>query len=161
MAALQVLSLLVLFIFPVACQIISPVCYARSSKYVGPKLPMLPSAFTATIEANIVNKNYSTQLTEFYDGKKNFGAVRNTRRGQTFYAISDYNHDEVISIQENTRSCRVLHISQRRRNFFGPCVPTEKGNCQHIEGVSELFRFGAKFNETWIGEEYIRGIRSV
>ena len=116
MAALQVLSLLVLFIFPVACQIISPVCYARSSKYVGPKLPMLPSAFTATIEANIVNKNYSTQLTEFYDGKKNFGAVRNTRRGQTFYTISDYNHDEVISIQENTRSCRVLpHFPEKTK----------------------------------------------
>ena len=93
-------------------------------------------------------------------GKRIWGAVRITQGGRTVYTISDYNHDEVISIDENTPSCVVRNVSQTIK-FFGPCVPTEKGRCKHVESVVDLLRFGATFNETWIGEEWVRGIRLV
>ena len=161
MSAYQVLSVFLLLLFSATGQI-SPVCFAKPSKYSKPpKLPLLPDAFTATIEANILNKNYSIETTEFYNKKTNFGAMRSTRNGQTTHRIWDYNHDEVIRINENERSCLVSHISSYgRRTAFGPCMPTGNGSCAHIEGVADLFRFGAKYNETYMGEKWIRGIRS-
>ena len=35
----------------------------------GPTLPKLPDAFEATVEANIINKDYSFIMDEFYDKK--------------------------------------------------------------------------------------------
>ena len=159
MSSYQVLLVFMLFIFSVKGSIF-PVCFGKSSIYDNPpKLPTLPDAFQANVQANIMKKNYSMEITEFYDRRSNFGAIRATRNGHTVHTIWNYNNDEEIIINEKRRSCLASRISSSRRPAFGPCMPNGNGSCAHIESVAELFRFGAKYNETYMGQKWIRVIR--
>lgn len=118
-----------------------------------PKLPTFPSAFSALIEVNIVNKNYTALFREFYDFEANQGSIERTKGGKTHRSIYDYNLDEKISIDVNAKNCTVHSISGGRGfNFFG-------NNNSHIESVSQLFRFAKQYNESYMGVMPVRGIR--
>ena len=153
------ISLLFLFCFLAAgLQVVScnpPVGQPASESNVpAPKLPTFPSAFSALIEVNIVNKNYTALFKEFYDLGANQGSIERTKDGMTHRSIYDYNLDEKISIDLNAKNCTVYSISGRRRgfNFFG-------NNNSHIDSVSQLFRFAKQYNESYMGVVPVRGIR--
>lgn len=126
---------------------------ASDSNVPAPKLPTFPSAFSALIEVNIVNKKYTALFKEFYDLEANQGSLERTKDGKTHRSIYDYNLDERISIDLNAKNCTVSSISGGRGfNFFG-------NNKSHIESVSQLFRFAKQYNESYMGVVPVRGIR--
>ena len=128
---------------------------ANDSNVPAPKLPTFPSAFSALIEVNIANKNYTALFREFYDLKANQGSIERTKDGKTHRSIYDYNLDEKISIDFNAKNCTVHSISGGRGfNFFG-------NNNSHIESASQLFRFAKQYNESYMGVFPVRGIRLV
>jgi len=126
---------------------------AIDSNFPAPELPTFPLAFSALIEVNIVNKNYTALFKEFYDLKANQGSIERTKDGKTHRSIYDYNLDEKISVDLNAKTCAVHSISGGRGfNFFG-------NNNSHIESVSQLFRFAKQYNESYMGVVPVRGIR--
>ena len=135
---------------------LEPVCKPEQTSAYAPRLPQLPDAFTTSIEINIANKNYSLFYTEYYDLHGNRGALHRSRNGQRTQSIYDYNYDEVVEINEAKGKCFVEHIDQLRKrcrfSFFG-------GNRSQIEGVADLFNFGASWNESYQGVKEVRGIK--
>lgn len=127
---------------------------ASDSNVPAPKLPTFPSEFSALVEVNIVNKNYTALFKEFYNLEANQGSLERTKDGETRRFIYDYNLDEKISIDLNAKNCTVYSISggRGRFNFFG-------NNNSHIESVSQLFRFAKQYNESYMGVVPVRGIR--
>jgi len=152
------ISFLILFCFIAAgLQVVNcnpPVGQPVSDSNVpAPKLPTFPSAFSALIEVNIVNKNYTALFKEFYDLEANRGSIERTKDGKTHRSIYDYNLDEKTSIDLNAKNCTVYSISGGRGfNFFG-------NNNSHIESVAQLFRFAKQYNESYRGVVPVRGIR--
>lgn len=129
-----------------------PFCRANTSPYHEQKLPSLPLQFTAHVEATIVNKNYSMLLTEYYDNEANKGAVKIVRNGRTSYSIYNYNYNEMMAIDLKNKTC----VMQEIQTMHGH--PAFGRNSSRIEGIADLFRFGAKFNETFLGKATVRGI---
>ena len=126
---------------------------ASDNNVPAPELPTFPSAFSALIEVNIVNKNYTALFKEFYDLEANQGSLERTKDGKTHRSIYDYNLDEKISIDVNAKNCTVHSITGGRGfNFFG-------NNNSQIESVSQLFRFAKEYNESYMGVVPVRGIR--
>lgn len=131
----------------------TPICQPKSpSNVLDPKLPTFPSAFSTSVEVNIANKNYTALYKEFYDLKANKGSLERTRDGKTHRQIYDYNLNERISIDLNSKNCSVSTINGSRFNFFG-------NNNSHIESVSQLFHFAKQYNETYMGVVPVRGIK--
>jgi len=124
-----------------------------SASVPAPELPTFPSAFSALIEVNIVNKNYTALFKEFYDSKANQGSIERTKDGKTHRSIYDYNIDEKIFVDLNAKTCTAHSISGGRGfNFFG-------NNNSHIKSASHLFRFAKQYNESYMGVVPVRGIR--
>ncbi|EDO44997.1 predicted protein, partial [Nematostella vectensis] len=118
----------------------------------GPKLPSLPTAFEAIVEANIVNKNYSSYAHEWYDRGSNRGVIGYMSHGHKRFHIYNYNYNEMISYDDEN-NCTVQQIStMRHHSAFGK-------NSTRIGSTAELFHFGAQFNETFMGNTTIRGIK--
>jgi len=129
-----------------------PFCQANGKSSKGPKLPSLPNAFVAEIGATFVNRNYSMLFTEYYDKDANRGAIRRIRDGQSTYSIYNYNENEMMKVDTKNKNCTVTEISTMHGHpFFGR-------NSSKIESTADLFRFGAEFNETFIGNVTVRGI---
>lgn len=128
-----------------------PFCSLNQGNYYGPKLPSFPDAFEASVEVNIVDRNYTVLYTEYYDRNANKGALRRTKDGKSTYSIYNYNENEVMTINEDNQSCYLRNITGTHFSFFGR-------NGSRIEGMADLFHFGASFNETFIGNETVRGI---
>ena len=132
---------------------VQPVCQPSSaSNASSPKLPNLPTAFSTLLEVNIVNKNYTAVYREVYDQKADKGKLERTKNGTKHVDIYDYTLDEVIHIDD--KICTVsstLHREHSQFSFFG--------FGSHIESVSQLFKFGKQFNETYMGVTSVRGIR--
>lgn len=130
----------------------APFCSSNSEKYHGPKLPSFPDAFEASVEVNIVDRNYTVLYTEYYDRNANKGALRKVKNGSSIYSIYNYNENEMLVIDEENRKCSLQNISDtHHHSFFGR-------NGSRIEGMADLFRFGASYNETFIGNKIVRGI---
>ena len=135
---------------------LQPICEPSSaSNSSGPKLPTLPTAFSTLMEINIVNKNYTFAFKELYDQKGDKGRIEFAGHGRRRVAIYDYTLKEIIHVDMNAKNCTVSSTLDRnqggRFSFFGVGP--------HIESVSELFKFGKSFNETYVGVSSVRGIR--
>jgi hypothetical protein len=58
----------------------------------------------------------------------------------------------MMAIDEESKNCSLQEIkTMHGYPFFGR-------NSSRIEGMADLFTFGASFNETFIGNETVRGI---
>lgn len=132
-----------------------PICQQASERNVSsPELPTFPTAFSTSVEVNIVNKNYTAIYKEFYDLAANKGSLQRTKDGKTTLSIYDYSLDERIDLDMSAQNCFVssIYVGPRHFNFFG-------NNNSHIDSVSQLFHFAKRFNETYMGVVSIRGIR--
>ena len=131
----------------------TPICQPKSSSDVlDPKLPTFPSAFSTSVQVNIMNKNYTALFKEFYDLEANKGSLERTKDGKTSRHIYDYNLNERIFIDLEAKNCSVSSINGSRFNFFG-------NNNSHIESVSQLFHFAKQYHEEYMGVVPVRGIR--
>lgn len=136
---------------------LQPICQPSNSSHgASPKLPTLPTAFSTLVEVNIVNKNYSALFKEYYDQEADKGRIEQTKDGQTYMDIYDYALDEVLHVNLSSKTCTVTPASHPEKGHFHFSF---FGFGAHIESVSELFKFGSQYNETYLGVSSVRGIR--
>ena len=120
-------------------------------------LPKLPNAFTAVIEANIVDKEFTMLLTEYYDDIRNRGAVTRLSgrgNGENIHEIFDYNSNEIVSIDKTSKKCKVQSLVDHVPLIGFDLLDGKP----HIKGVSQVLHFGREFNETYMGTASVRGI---
>ncbi|XP_041459070.1 uncharacterized protein LOC121410823 [Lytechinus variegatus] len=129
------------------------VCIPAPPTGEGPPLPKLPTQYRLRIEANIKNKDYSLEMQEYYDQPGNRGASDTLSRG--FQSHTSYNYNTGQSITTIGDRCFVANMSTTPFNLYG--FELVDGS-PHIGGVNDIFTFGGKYNETYIGQEYVRGI---
>lgn len=136
---------------------LQPICQPSNSSHgSSPKLPTLPTAFSTLVEVNIVNKNYSALFKEYYDQEADKGRIEQTKDGQTYMDIYDYALDEVLHVNLSSKTCTVTPASHPEEGHFHFSF---FGFGAHIESVSQLFKFGSQYNETYLGISSVRGIR--
>ena len=135
----------------------TPVCKSFTGGYHGPALPDLPVVFSANVEGNVLNANYTYSLEEHYDNTTDQLAMSVMSNGSQYYVAVNYRKNERIVVDMNQRKCSVSNASS---SPFGSTKPSyDKDGHEHITGVSDFFHFGKQYNETFIGEEQVRGIR--
>ena len=99
-----------------------PICTLDQSS--GPPVPGLPDQFSFTIEGNLIERNSSAIMTEFYDGPGNRGRLEFGFNASSGIGIFDYNLGEIFFIPDfrTEDDCRVYPIADNPRflNFtFG------------------------------------------
>lgn len=130
-----------------------PICQpSRLSNASEPKLPNLPSSFSTLVEATSVKNNHTAIYFESYDQKAKKGRSYHVKDGVKHIDIYDYALDEIIHIDDD--HCTVSSSFDTGHGHF---IFFDLG--EHIESVSQLFRFGREYNETYMGVANVRGIR--
>ena len=126
-----------------------------------PLLPDLPNQFSFTIEGNLVERNTTAVITEYYDRLGDRGRIEFGFNGSSTMGIFDYNLGEVFFIPDlrGGDDCRVYPISDSSRfinRTFG--IVHENGSI-HI-GSPRTFLEGLRDDTItrYIGEDMVRGI---
>ncbi|CAL1542968.1 unnamed protein product [Lymnaea stagnalis] len=125
----------------------------RADPWVKLYIPNLPSQYSMKVEANIVQKNWTTEVEEHYDAHKSRASLSLTFNGSTTVSIFDYTIGEKYNIYPNG-TC------QTDVPTFDVYGYTKMGKLSHpaLATVYEVFHFGTGFNQTYIGKEVVRGI---
>ena len=128
----------------------------------GPTLPTFPDQFSTDIEANILHLNLTLRVTEYYDNINNRGRIDSYSAYGVNTTLVDYDKQEVSHITtsaDGSKSCFAAPLaansSRFARRLFG--AHFENGTARVVT-TSQFLRFGAEFNETYIGIEMARGI---
>ncbi|XP_033625272.1 uncharacterized protein LOC117288500 [Asterias rubens] len=153
MAALLVLLAALCLISGVQSQPDSDVCTLHGPT-VGPPLPVLPEKYMLKVEANIQGWNHTIEVIEFYDGVSNRGAVNNIWKGAVSQTVVSYTTEEIFHVGSDG-SCRVEKVTASSFNIYGFQIVN---GTAHIGNINDIFRFGAQYNETYMGQTTIRGI---
>ncbi|XP_022084213.1 uncharacterized protein LOC110975760 [Acanthaster planci] len=130
------------------------VCTPHTSEGDGPSLPSLPEQFMLRVEANILGWNNTVEVVEYYDYINNRGAVNNIYNGNISQTFINYATREIIRVYSGD-SCTVGNVTAKGFNIFGF---TLQNGTAHIASAADIFRFGASYNETYMGTTYVRGI---
>lgn len=120
-----------------------------------PPLPELPTQFEAIIEANIVNKNYTVHMLEWYDQVNDRGRVDwySNRKHMGSSSIYDFARDHYYHV--NKSGCYwgdIKHIANKR------AFMSTKTATPHLTWTANLWRFGGDREEIYMGQEAARGI---
>ena len=140
---------------------LAQICLPKGEE--GPALPKFPDQFSTDIEANILHQNLTLRVTEYYDNINNRGRIDSYSPYGVNTTLVDYNKQEVSYIMTSTdgskKSCIATPLAANSSGFarrlFG--AHFENGTA-HVVTTSQFLRFGAEFNETYIGIEMARGI---
>ena len=137
----------------------TPVCdFSQSS---GPPVPDLPDQFSFTIEGNLIERNSTAIMTEYYDGPGNRGRLEFGFNASLGIGIFDYDLGEIFLIPDfrTGDDCRVYPIADNPRflNFtFG--VENRNGSI-HIGSPSTFVEALRDDSITqYVGEDMVRGI---
>ncbi|XP_061182284.1 uncharacterized protein LOC133190610 [Saccostrea echinata] len=119
-----------------------------------PELPQIPSLFQTRIELNIVDKNTTVDIVEYFDYEGNrvrIDTLKNAVQGSIIYS---FDTDEIFYVTNGF--CSVGNISTSMAiSLFGEM--REDGRL-HVLDSNYALKFGSKYNETYLGQESIRGI---
>ena len=126
-----------------------------------PPLPSLPSQFVARVVANIENRDYFVEAVEYYDYPNNRGRmdILGGRRGSNSQHSTIYTYDDGQYLSFDSTRCKVHYLSKRTAFSVFPFSFDSPGH-MHIRGVADILHFGRQFNEIYLGEEDLRGIRA-
>ena len=143
---------------PAVPQEFMPVCDFSQST-VSP-LPDLPDQFSFTIEGNLIERNSTGIMTEYYDGPGNRGRLEFGLNGSSNIGIFDYNLGEIFLIPDfrTGDDCRVSPIATSRFTNFTFGIQNINGSI-HIGSPSTFVEALRDDSITqYIGEDMVRGI---
>jgi hypothetical protein len=126
----------------------------------GPALPTdLPRQFSVHVEANILNKNRTVLVHEFYDDVNNRGSISSTRNGVREHAIFDYEKNELFVFPDSHsgRACSVQSVTGFRGLNFSFGITRRNGSI-HIGTTSDFL--GLLNNDVptqFLGSDSVRG----
>ena len=129
-----------------------------------PDLPDLPDQFSFTIEGNLIERNSTAIMTEFYDGPGNRGRLDFGHNGSSSISIFDYNLGEIFLIHHHRAgsNCRVYPIANNPSRFLNRTLGVEIQNGTIHIGSPRTFLERLRENNTtvpqYIGKDMVRGI---
>ena len=136
----------------------TPVC--NFSQSTGPPVPDLPDQFSFTIEGNLIERNRTDIMTEYYDGPGNRGRLEFGFNASTYLGIFDYNLGEIFLIPDfmTGDDCRVSPIATDRFINFTFGIQNINGSI-HIGSPSTFVEALRDDSVTqYVGEDMVRGI---
>ncbi|XP_065192894.1 uncharacterized protein LOC135823945 [Sycon ciliatum] len=118
-----------------------------------PPFPTLPSSFSTEVEANILNRDYTVQVREFFDGRDDRAQLEVTRNGSRTVVIDDIRNGIQYTVDDSRRTCQARNYTLRDRlETLGP------DGQPHLISVNDFFRFGKAYHEKYVGQATVRGI---
>lgn len=123
--------------------VFEPVCNPGDySTNPNPPVPPLPQQFSAHVEANILNKNRTTWIHEFFDEVNNRGQINFFSQGMRERVIYNYDTNEIFLFPDvrNNRDCSVLPLAQSRFVNFTFGLTSVNGS-YHIGTSRQFFEF--------------------
>ena len=124
-------------------------------------VPDLPDQFSFTIEGNLIERNSTAIMTEYYDGPGNRGRLEFGLNGSAYMGIFDYDLGEIFAIPDfrTGDGCRVFAIADDPPflNFTFGLV--HQNGSVHI-GSPRTFLEGLRDGVAtqYVGEDMVRGI---
>lgn len=105
------------------------ICIPGPGSKDGPELPELPNQYRLFVEANIMNKNYSTEIEESYDAPGNRGSSYSITDTRHIFSTYDYKTGQSINVDVLTsKKIMKLYFHLRRDLEDQYALPLE----QHI-----------------------------
>ena len=125
------------------------------------QVPDLPDQFSFTIEGNLIERNRTVVMTEYYDGPGNRGRLEFGFNGSSNVGIFDYNIGEIFFIPDfaSEDDCRVYPIADNPvfLNFtFG--VENRNGSIHIGSPRTYIEQLRDNAATRYVGEDMIRGI---
>ena len=139
----------------------TPLCDPDNFDQQGPAVPDLPDQFSFTIEGNLIERNSTAIMTEYYDGPGNRGRLEFGLNGSAYMGIFDYDLGEIFAIPDfrTGDGCRVFAIADDPPflNFTFGLV--HQNGSVHI-GSPRTFIEGLRDGVAtqYVGEDMVRGI---
>ena len=139
----------------------TPICDPADFQPPSDPIPGLPDQFSFTIEGNLIERNSTAIMTEYYDGPGNRGRLEFGFNASSGIGIFDYNLGEIFFIPDfrTGDDCRVFPIADNPSflNFtFG--IENRNGTV-HIGSPSTFAEQLRNVAATqYIGEDMVRGI---
>ncbi|XP_064596530.1 uncharacterized protein LOC135463144 [Liolophura sinensis] len=134
----------------------SPVSDADSKG--GPKKPVLAKTYTARVECNLMDRNYTTDVIEYFDQQHNRGSVVQTQDNSTGQLIYNYDTNEIFTVDLTDNTCTADALTTDENNFlFG--FKAVNSSMSRIFTANGALRFGGDTKEKYLGKFVVRGIR--
>jgi len=121
----------------------------------GASLPSIPDEWTATIEANIVNKNYSIHMDEWHDQINDRGRVDIFSYREHGMTSSIYDFANQVYYHTNTSGC--FWGSTDRISGFN-FLTTHTGGSTHLTTTQRLMALASNATHAYVGTGSVRGI---
>nr|KAG5685207.1 hypothetical protein BaRGS_018899 [Batillaria attramentaria] len=118
--------------------------------------PDLPDQFVLHVEANIVQKQATSEAVEVYDFPNKRAAMSITSNNDTVTSIFNYETGERFDLLADG-SCKTRNLSDSSFDVFG-FTEIKAGGTPTIMKVNDVFRLGQDAQRTFIGETVVRGI---
>ena len=150
-----------LFLLISCSHVLAQVCLGGGGTADGPRLPTFPNQFFVEIEANVLHRNLTLHVTEYYDNINERGRIETYSESFNNVTIVNYITMEVSHIMtiNDSKSCFAAPLSANSSRFARSLFGAQFDNgTAHIVTPSQFLRFGEEYNETYIGMEMVRGI---
>lgn len=118
-------------------------------------LPDLPDQWTATIEANIANRNYTVHFKEWHDATGDRGRVDFYSRREGSSTSSIYDFESTTFIHTNTSGCYHGSTDHLGRNFI---ATTGSDGRLHLMSTSSFLALAENETHVYNGISSVRGI---
>ena len=139
-----------------------PICDPDDFVSAEPPVPDLPDQFSFTIEGNLIQRNSTAIVAEYYDGPGNRGRLEFSFNSSSYVEIFDYNLGEIFAIPDfiTGDGCRVYPIAYHPPRFLNFTFGVENRNDGIHIGSPRTFLEGLRDNAAvqYVGEDMVRGI---
>uniref|UniRef100_A0A2C9JY44 LolA-like domain-containing protein n=1 Tax=Biomphalaria glabrata TaxID=6526 RepID=A0A2C9JY44_BIOGL len=117
-------------------------------------------SYQATVEVNILDKNYSMVTQEYLDYQNNIGAIIAFRNGVKTQVIYSYRSGEIFEINfDGLSTCTVKNMSTSPYvSYLGPMFNNINGDIRHIFGSSAALNFASNSSYVYTGTGTVRGL---
>ena len=170
-AKLVAVLLIVLQCWNARSQMFDPQCdpsdYGNIDSDDGLPLPVLPDQYMIAAEVNLLERNETIFVKEYFDGIGNRARIETTANGSLSVTIADYNGREafVFPDRDNGRACSVYPIVLNSRNIFVVSrvlgIVAGENHTVHIAPSFNNLRSRVNNSNTnYTGVERVRGILS-
>ncbi|XP_065192892.1 uncharacterized protein LOC135823943 [Sycon ciliatum] len=118
-----------------------------------PPFPDLPASFVTDVEANILNRGYTTQIKFVFDSARDRARMDTSRNGTRYVIVDDIKNGVQYRTSLSSRTCQARNYTLRDR------LETLGSDGQpHLISVNDFFRFGKAYHEKYVGAATVRGI---
>jgi len=129
------------------------------AKLKAPDNPAVGNQFEAHIVLNILTKNFTTELHQYFDFQADHSVIQQREYGHRFQAYANYDTNEFIGILPESGTCTVDPLNTDENRFlFGYKKTTTSAHVPAASAVLHLLQDGEDSLTRYVGKQTIRGI---